>query len=209
MQHPPTYLIPAHTIRVEQEIKKSRFVAAVGRAENKTEALSFIENERETYPDARHHCWAYVAGNPKDTIDIGMSDDGEPQGTAGKPILHVLQQSGIGEIVAVVTRYFGGIKLGTGGLFRAYSGSVQLAMKELVVREYVALKKARITLSYTHEKNIGRLLKRHKGVIKEKIYEDKVIYQVEVPEKNSGEFSQQILNHTHGEVSVEWHQDFL
>lgn len=207
MSQPSSYLIPKKTVRVEQEVKKSRFIAKVGRAENRDKAVAFIEKRRAAHPDARHHCWAYVAGHPTQTTHIGMSDDGEPQGTAGKPILHVLQQSGIGEIVAVVTRYFGGIKLGTGGLFRAYSGSVQLALKELPTEAYVAVKSARIEMPYPFEREIGLLLKRHKIVIKNKRYEETIIYQVEVPETVSDQLSRQMMDLTRGEVRVDWQLD--
>ena len=132
-----SYLIPAQTVRVQQEIKRSRFIATVGRATNRKMAMGFIAGVRADYPDANHHGWAFVAGSPHGAPEIGTGDDGEPQGTAGRPMLRVLQYRRIGEIVAVVSRYFGGIKLGTGGLVRAYSGSVQLALEELPLVEIV------------------------------------------------------------------------
>ncbi|MCU0618133.1 MAG: YigZ family protein [Gemmatimonadaceae bacterium] len=82
-------------------------------------------------PDATHHCWAYVAGPPGSTSHIGLSDDGEPHGTAGRPMLNVLLHADVGDIVAVVTRWYGGVKLGTGGLSRAYAGAVQTALATL------------------------------------------------------------------------------
>lgn len=199
-----TYLVPARTVRVEQVIKKSRFIAVIGRAENRTKANLFIQNEREAYPDARHHCWAYIAGNPRTSIDIGMSDDGEPQGTAGKPILNVLQQSSIGEIVAVVIRYFGGVKLGTGGLFRAYSGTVQLALKAMATTEHATSKKACIVLPYALENEIRHLLEQHHIVISDKIYAETVTYHIEVPEKLTDLLSQQVADLTRGEIAVDW-----
>jgi len=84
------YLVPARTVRVELEIKKSRFIATVGRAENRVAALTFIDAVRAEFPDATHNVWAFVAGRPGNTLDIGMSDDGEPHGTAGRPMLNVL-----------------------------------------------------------------------------------------------------------------------
>ena len=83
------------------------------------------------FPDATHNCWAYVAGPPASTGRVGMSDAGEPHGTAGRPMLTVLLHSGVGEIAAVVTRYYGGIKLGTGGLVKAYGGAVLAALEAL------------------------------------------------------------------------------
>ena len=115
------YKIPATLHRTEEKIKRSRFIATVAHASTEKDVKTFISMIKKEFPDATHNCWAYVAGPPGDTARVGMSDDGEPHGTAGKPILTVLLHSEIGEIVAVVTRYFGGTKLGKGGLVRAYS----------------------------------------------------------------------------------------
>jgi uncharacterized YigZ family protein len=195
-----SYQIPAENISIEQEIKHSRFITSVGRAPDKHQAKAFIEKIRSTYPDANHHCWAYVAGNPFDTLQIGMSDDGEPQGTAGKPMLSILQHRKIGEIVAVVTRYFGGIKLGTGGLVRAYSSSVQMALQKLPLATYVALATAQITLTYPHEDRIRRLLEKMQVTIKNVIYEDWVVMMVEFPANIEMELQRQIGNQTRGEA---------
>jgi uncharacterized YigZ family protein len=195
-----SYQIPVGNISIEQEIKHSRFITSVGRAPDKHKANAFIEKIRSTYPDANHHCWAYVAGNPFDTLQIGMSDDGEPQGTAGKPMLSILQHRKIGEIVAVVTRYFGGIKLGTGGLVRAYSSSVQMALQKLPLAKYVALATAQITLAYPHEDRIRRLLEKMQVTIKDVIYEDWVVMMVEFPANIEMELQRQIGNQTRGEA---------
>ena len=107
------YPVPAAgTHRSEETIGKSRFVASIGRAGSPGEAKAFIEAVRAELPSATHHCWAYNAGPPGDTAHVGLSDAGEPRGSAGRPILDVLSNSGVGEITAVVTRYFGGVKLG-------------------------------------------------------------------------------------------------
>lgn len=127
----PAYLVPSGPATAEVVIKRSRFIAFIERAENTAAAMAFIDSLRQRYPDARHHCWAYIAGPPENTADIGLSDDGEPHGTAGRPMMTVLAHSGVGEIVAVVVRYFGGTKLGTGGLVRAYSSVLQEAMELL------------------------------------------------------------------------------
>ncbi len=194
------YQIPADSISVEQELKRSRFIATIGRAPDKRQADAFIRMVRSTYPDANHHCWAYVAGNPFETVQTGMSDDGEPQGTAGKPMLSILQHSKIGEIAVVVTRYFGGIKLGTGGLVRAYSSSVQLALQKLPLTEYVALASAQITLPYPLEDRIRRLLDKMQATIKDVIYEDWVVLMVEFPANIEVDLQRQIGNQTRGEA---------
>ena len=195
-----SYPIPADNICIEHEIKRSRFITSLGRAPDKQQANTFIEMVRSTYPDAHHHCWAYVAGNPFDTLQIGMSDDGEPQGTAGKPMLSILQHRKIGEIVVVVTRYFGGIKLGTGGLVRAYSNSVQMALQKLPLAEFVTSTTAQITLPFPFENRIRRLLEKMKVTITDVKYKDQVVLFVEFHENMGMELEQQIRNQTQGQA---------
>lgn len=203
----PDYLVPADTIVVEQELKKSRFIASAGRASNKAEAVSFIQAVRRTFPDASHNCWAYIAGEPNNTVEIGMSDDGEPQGTAGKPMLNVLQHKGIGEIVVVVTRYFGGVKLGAGGLVRAYSNAVQAVMEELPLAEVVAVKEAQLQFPYAHESTIRRLLESLKVEVVDTGYQDNVLMHLNVPENQAAELEQKAVNQTHGEAVLKWLDD--
>jgi uncharacterized YigZ family protein len=109
------------------EINKSSFIASVTRAETETQAVSFVEEIRRKYPDANHNCFAYVAG-VQDEFQKA-DDDGEPSGTAGKPILEVIKKSALKDTAIVVTRYFGGIKLGAGGLIRAYGKSASEGIK--------------------------------------------------------------------------------
>jgi len=127
------YSIPKDTAQAEIEVKKSRFIALAAHANSRQSAMQFLEQIQQAYPDARHHCWAYVLGNPACASSAGMGDDGEPSGTAGRPILNVLQHKNVGDIVLVVARYFGGIKLGAGGLTRAYSQAAQAVMERLVL----------------------------------------------------------------------------
>ena len=197
-----SYFVPAETISVEQEIKKSRFIATVGRAVNKKAAIEFIDKLKKLYPDARHHCYAFIAGPPANTADIGMSDDGEPQGTGGKPMLNILQHSDIGEIVAVVTRYFGGTKLGTGGLVRAYSSSVQLALQEMKLEEFVILKTAEISFPYSHESSVRYIFEKMDVSIKSVEYQDCVKMVIEFPGNISDELFSEIKNRTHGEAEI-------
>ena len=109
----------------ELEIKKSKFIGHVGHSSDRQQAMDFIASIKTLHPQASHNCWAFQAGPPGSSQVIGCSDDGEPHGTAGKPILNVLMHAKVGEIAVVVTRYYGGIKLGTGGLARAYSESAK------------------------------------------------------------------------------------
>ena len=125
------YLIPKSAVVFEEEIKKSRFITYLQHTEGLEQAKAFWAEIKALHPNARHHCWAAVAGRPTDSQQLGFSDDGEPAGTAGKPMLSALQGSQVGEISAVVVRYYGGILLGTGGLVRAYGNGVQQALKLL------------------------------------------------------------------------------
>ena len=109
---------------IEIEIQRSKFLAFAARADTETAARAVIDSQKRLYPDARHHCSAYTYLPPQATPVRRSSDDGEPSGTAGRPMLDVLVGTGLQNVAVVVTRYFGGIKLGTGGLVRAYSGAV-------------------------------------------------------------------------------------
>lgn len=111
-----SYRVPAGHHRVEDVVARSRFVTTLAHAPTAAAAHAVVAQIRDELPDATHHCWAFVAGSPGSTTHIGLSDAGEPKGTAGRPILTVLLYSGIGEVVAVSSRWFGGTKLGTGGL---------------------------------------------------------------------------------------------
>ncbi len=124
----PHTFVPGRDVAVETEVKRSRFLAALRRVESPEAALAFVEEQRRLYPDARHHCWAFVVGDEQATRAERSSDDGEPGGTAGIPMLQVLHHRDLVNVAVVVTRWFGGIKLGAGGLVRAYSGAVTTAL---------------------------------------------------------------------------------
>ena len=114
-------------VRHTLEIKKSQFITWLLPLESKQQGKEYLQQARDEYPDARHHCWAYVMGDSPNSLTAAMSDDGEPSGTAGKPMLNVLQHKPVNNVMAIVIRYFGGIKLGAGGLVRAYSQAVEQA----------------------------------------------------------------------------------
>lgn len=115
--------------RSEIEIKRSRFIASLARTDSEEAAREFIAQIRREFPDARHHCTAFIIHQDTGPDTARSSDDGEPAGTAGGPMLKVLTESGLTNVTCVVTRYFGGTKLGTGGLVRAYSEAVQQVLK--------------------------------------------------------------------------------
>ena len=135
------YTIPAaqvaapHTATVE--VHKSRFIGWCAHAPDTDTARALVAAARAQYPDASHHCSAYIAGAPDEQQAIGFADDGEPGGTAGRPMFQALAGSGLGQIACVVIRYFGGTKLGTGGLARAYAQCVSALLADLPVAAYV------------------------------------------------------------------------
>ena len=157
------YLIPTDTGYFHEEIKKSRFLTYIAHTENREQAKAFIQTIRNKHPDARHHCWAFIASRPEDSQQWGFSDDGEPGGTAGKPILMQLQGSDLGEICAVVVRYSGGIKLGTGGLVRAYGGGVRGALEALEITQKIPETQFRTQCDYNQLKDLEYLLRQHQG----------------------------------------------
>lgn len=149
-----TYSVPAREVERELEVKKSRFIARAARVKSREEALAFLERARRDYPDARHHCWAYLLGAPEAARNAAMNDDGEPSGTAGKPILNVIQHKAIGDVMVVVIRYFGGIKLGAGGLVRAYAGAAEAALSTMPVERLEPMLRAQLQTDFGQEQSV-------------------------------------------------------
>ena len=182
-----TYAVPADAVEVEHEIKKSRFIARAAYADSREAVLSLVEQARQDYPDARHHCWAYLLGNPQSAASAGMNDDGEPSGTAGKPILNVLQHKAVGDVAIVVIRYFGGIKLGAGGLVRAYSAAAQQAMEILPIQQQVAQLEPTIHCDFATEQVVRHWLSQMSGQVLSVNYaassDNDVEMKIEFPER--------------------------
>lgn len=176
------YRVPSGVSETELVIKKSRFIARAGCAATRGDALEFLQRVKDDFPDAGHHCWAYILGAPDQAASAAMSDDGEPTGTAGKPILNVLQHKDVGDIMLVVARYFGGVKLGAGGLVRAYSGAAQQLMDEIKVAEYVIRSRLEIILTHADEQSLRHWLDQHDGLLVNIEYQQRVSCTVEVAE---------------------------
>jgi uncharacterized YigZ family protein len=196
---PSRYLIPSRHHRVEEVILKSRFITAVAHAPDAEAAQAFLAEIREEFPDATHHCWAFVAGPPGSTLSIGMSDDGEPHGTAGRPMLNTLLHSEVGEIVAVCTRYYGGTKLGTGGLSRAYSGGVKLALDSLPTRERVERVTLVITVDYDVVTPLKRLLEEEGALGLGEEYGARAAFTVAVPKEREEAIREAVSGRTRGQ----------
>jgi uncharacterized YigZ family protein len=196
------YPIPAARIRVEDEIKRSRFITTAGHACTVEDARAFIESIREEFPDATHNCWAYVVGPPGNTNDNGASDDGEPGGTAGRPMLGVLLGSGVGDVAAVVTRYFGGTKLGRGGLVRAYSGGVRRAIREMKLGERVVEITVVVALAYAAVDAARRVLPSCEARIVAEAYGVDAELTVRLPENRLTDLEAALGDATGGAVRV-------
>jgi len=186
------YPVPANTQRFELEVKRSRFITTVAATRDKPDAKQIIDSVRKEYPDANHHCWAMVAGTPDDIYQHDQSDDGEPKGTAGKPILNVLQHSGLGNTVVIVTRYFGGIKLGSGGLVRAYTQATTDGLSNLQTRLMFVRKKMQIVLPYTAFDAFEHWLKNTNTIVADKTFTDSIVLSVEVPESEKKQLEQRV-----------------
>jgi len=196
------YPIPAEQGFFEEEIKKSRFLTYVAQVQNRTSAQDYLEKIRKQHPGARHHCWAFIAGRPDDGQVFGFSDDGEPSGTAGKPILSCLQGSGLGEVIAVVVRYSGGIKLGTGGLVRAYGNGPQQVLKLITTVQRVPMHNLRLQLDYSLQSSIGMLLDRYQGQALEVYYGVGVEMLVAIPQTEIEAFRVEAIERTHGQLQI-------
>ncbi len=196
------YPIPARAHRVESVVRRSRFIASLGQAASAEDARAFIDSVRAEMPDATHHCWAYVAGPPGSTAAIGMSDAGEPHGTAGRPMLDVLLHAGVGEVAAVVTRYFGGVKLGKGGLARAYGGAVQQALETLARAERVRRIVVAITAAYADVNAVRRALDAAGAALLEERYGATVEYVAGVPDSRLAALEAAIADATAGRARV-------
>ncbi len=192
------YPIPARLHRVEETIQRSRFLTTLAHAPDAEGARAFVERMREEFPDATHNCWAFVAGPPGSTTHVGMSDDGEPHGTAGRPMLTTLLHGGVGETVAVCTRYFGGVKLGTGGLSRAYSGGVKLALETLPTEEKMERLPVSVTVAYTDVDALQRLFDQMEITIEEEDYGADVRYLCGVPAPGLSSFRAAVADATRG-----------
>lgn len=196
------YPVPAARHRCEETVKKSRFIATVAHAESAEGAKALITAVRAEFRSATHNCWAFVAGPPGSCGVLGMSDDGEPYGTAGRPMLNVLSGSGIGEIAVVVTRFYGGVKLGTGGLVRAYSGAVKAALESLPLTRKYSLSRVLLTFPYQHVSSIRNLLESFGGKILTETYSEAISLTVDLPEEKAERFRQLAGDLTSGRIRV-------
>ena len=192
------YYIPTGNSETEFVEKRSRFIGHVWRVETEEEARARVEEMKKKYYDARHNCWCYIIKDGP----VRYSDDGEPQGTAGQPMLNVFQREGVENVVCVVTRYFGGILLGAGGLVRAYTQSAKDALDAAgisVVRRWVAME---VPCTYGLFERMRLEIAAFDGVIENVDYGADVVLSALLPEERAEEFAAHVLDVTAGTVEV-------
>lgn len=153
-----TYHTLSAPAQATYDIKKSQFLAFAYSIDGRDTLMFHVEQLRQRYPDAHHVCYGYIIGDPNNTTSAGFDDDGEPTGTAGRPILNVLQHKAIGNACILVVRYFGGIKLGAGGLVRAYAAAAQAAIEKAVLQRVVPMTQVVVETDFAYEAMIRRLL---------------------------------------------------
>jgi uncharacterized YigZ family protein len=196
------YPVPAATHRVEHEISRSRFITTIGRASTVEDAAAFIRAVADEFRGATHNCWAYVAGPPGDTSRIGMSDDGEPHGTAGRPMLNALLHAKVGDVAAVVTRYYGGTKLGTGGLVRAYGGGVQQALETLPMTERIDYAYVTVVVDYARVTGLQQVCADCEAEILAQEFGVDVRADIRLPGGNVERFRAALLDATRGQARL-------
>lgn len=193
------YYIPTRAAESEFVEKRSRFIGYIKPVETEAEARAFVEEIKKRHYDARHNCWCYLL---REGGVVRYSDDGEPQGTAGQPMLGVFEKEGITDLVCVVTRYFGGILLGTGGLLRAYTKGAKDALDAAgvsVVRRWV---RRLVPCTYSLYERLKQETERFGAVIEDTEYGADIVLTVLVPEELSDAYAARILDFTAGTVET-------
>lgn len=200
MMSKATYRIPSSSHQIEHIVSRSRFIANAGYTPSIDEARQFIQRVRDAMPDASHHVYGFRVGYGHSIIE-GMSDDGEPTGTAGPPVLAVVRGSSIGDLTVVVTRYFGGTLLGTGGLVRAYTEAAQLVLADLPTTLNIPTITFGIALPYPIFDQAVRLIEAHEGQIADKDFGSDITLIITMPETQYSPFTVRLRDLSSGTVT--------
>lgn len=179
-------------------IRRSRFITSLGRAASRAGASRFVTELRDRHPRATHYCWAFNAGPPGSTAHMGMSDAGEPHGTAGRPMLNALLHSELGEVVAACARYYGGVKLGTGGLVRAYGGGVSKALQICPTTKKTERVAVQVTTPYEAADRVKRLLDTLEATVTDRSFGTDVSFTALVPAIRRAELDAAVADVTAG-----------
>lgn len=193
-----SYRVPRGPHRIQTEVARSRFIATVSRVETVEDARAFLASIRAEMPDASHHVYAFRVGFGGSTTE-GMSDDGEPSGTAGPPVLAVLRGTDIGDVIIVVTRYFGGTKLGTGGLVRAYSEAAHIAFNSLETELKIDKRLVGVEIDYRFLTPLKRLIPDYEGEIEDETFAERITLLIRMPAQHVAAFSTALLDLTAGQ----------
>ena len=199
MSAPQSYYVPVDAGETEFTEKRSRFLGHVRRVETEAEARAFLDEMRKKYYDARHNCWCYVL---REGGVVRYGDDGEPQGTAGQPMLNVLQREGVENVVCVVTRYFGGVLLGTGGLLRAYTAAAADALADAGISEVRRWLACEVSTPYALYEPVRAAVAALGGVVQETQYAAAVTVCALLPEEAGEAFAAQVRDLTAGRCAV-------
>jgi uncharacterized YigZ family protein len=196
------YRIPAERTRVEIQVVNSRFITTAAPVFSVEEARAFIQEIRHEFSDASHNVPAFLVGYGQ-SVTAHSSDDGEPSGTAGRPALTVLQGSGLGDIAVVVTRYFGGTKLGTGGLVRAYTDSVKAVLENMRLAEKVPTFTTMLVVPYNLYEQVKLLIQEHQGKILDEEFAAEVTISIQFQVEKFEPFNEGIKELSRGKISAE------
>ena len=196
------YPVPAAPAEVELRFKNSRFIGTVGTASTVEAARAFIEEVRRRFPDASHHVYAFAVGYGA-SVTHGMSDDGEPSGTAGRPALAVVRGADLGDVVVVITRYFGGTKLGTGVLVRAYTGTAQAALAEVPRGEKIRAVTFIVELGYDQYAPCRAIIEAHGAAIEAEEFGGSVELRARISDEYLEKLQQALQEATSGRVTAE------
>lgn len=194
------YLSVSGRCVTEKVIERSRFIATSSHVEGEEQAKAFVDEIRKKYSDATHNCYAYIADENGNFMR--MSDDGEPQGTAGMPMLEVVKANDLKQVAVVVTRYFGGIKLGAGGLVRAYSGAVAENLAQAKKVCYQPCTKNEYVVDYPLTDAIMRYFSENDCTVEDTLYADVVRFKVSVKSEKVEEFNLSLINKLNGRVQI-------
>jgi uncharacterized YigZ family protein len=198
---PSRYPVPAGETRVEYPVSDSLFIATGTYAPTLEAAEAFVARVREEFSDATHNCVAYRVGYGPSATER-MSDDGEPSGTAGRPMIAVLQGKDLGDVAVVVTRYFGGTKLGTGGLVRAYSGAVRALLAEMPTKMQVERLQRQLATDYSRYELVRQLLFQHEAEIEEEQFGAEVAILFTLPSDRAEVFDSELTELSHGQLAA-------
>jgi uncharacterized YigZ family protein len=193
--------IPAAEARTELKIENSRFIASIAPAFSVEDARAFIGRIKAEFADATHNVPAFVIGHGNSVI-AHCTDDGEPSGTAGRPMLAVLQGSGLGDVAVVVTRYYGGTKLGTGGLVRAYGDSVKAVLARVPLAAKVETTTALLALPYSHFERVKLLVEAFGGQVLEEVFSADITLTLRFVTSQFADFQAELQTVTHGSLEA-------